>query len=97
MPMIRRLFQLFRRRRKKRHQASLVVMRLADMGVVHPGQDNDRACSMCGEPVGIYPSGQAVLKAYPTLKIVCSICLPQKKGVDTLGALAEIGQGVPRR
>jgi hypothetical protein len=54
----------------------LIVMRLADMHRVHPSQDNSRVCATCGEPVGIYPSGQRVLKTDPTIRIVCSRCRP---------------------
>jgi hypothetical protein len=49
-------------------------MRLADMLLVHPQQDNSRVCSKCGEPVGIYPSGQAVLRGAPDTVITCNHC-----------------------
>jgi hypothetical protein len=52
----------------------LIVMRLADMHRVHPMQDDSRRCSHCNERVGIYPSGQHMLRADPTLRIVCQIC-----------------------
>lgn len=54
--------------------ATLICMRLADMAVVHPAQDNSRVCSKCGERVGIYPSGQKAIKANPGIEIVCSRC-----------------------
>jgi hypothetical protein len=53
----------------------LVVMRLADMHKMHPDQDSSRVCSGCGAPVGIYPSGQAMLKSHPGLAIVCKVCI----------------------
>lgn len=52
----------------------LIVMRLADMRRVHPRQDDSRVCDLCGERVGIYPSGQAVLRHDPTTRIICSEC-----------------------
>jgi hypothetical protein len=52
----------------------LIVMRLADMHRVHPKQDNSRVCAGCGERVGIYPSGQAILRRMPATRILCSHC-----------------------
>jgi hypothetical protein len=52
----------------------LVVMRLIDMTRMHPSQDNSKVCALCGERVGIYPSGQLALKANPTIEIACSVC-----------------------
>jgi hypothetical protein len=52
----------------------LVVMRLIDMHKMHPQQDNSKVCALCGKPVGIYPSGQAQLRADPTTEIACSVC-----------------------
>jgi len=52
----------------------LVVMRLKDMHRVHPGQITAR-CSMCHKKVGVYPSGQKVMKEYPgEVELVCSVC-----------------------
>jgi hypothetical protein len=53
----------------------LVVMRLDDMDRRHPSQDNSRVCSKCGAQVGIYPSGQKVLKNDPSYVIICSHCV----------------------
>ena len=52
----------------------LIVMRLAEMHRVHTKQDNSRVCSYCGHKVGIYPSGQQVLKQHPTMKLRCNQC-----------------------
>lgn len=52
----------------------LVAMRLVDMGKIHPYQDNSKACSRCGQRVGIYPSGQNALKANPGMTIICADC-----------------------
>ena len=53
----------------------LVVMRLANMEMVHPAQDNSRVCAVCNEQVGIYPSGQAILRDNPGTRIVCEVCI----------------------
>ena len=52
----------------------LLVMRLADMHRIHPNQDNSHVCSRCGHIVGIYPSGQDMIKIHPEVRIVCSVC-----------------------
>jgi hypothetical protein len=49
-------------------------MRLSEMTRHHPAQI-ERVCSECGEIVGIYPSGQNVLKHNPNTKIICSKCI----------------------
>lgn len=52
-------------------------MRLKDMQRVHPEQIENK-CASCGEVVGIYPSGQALLKAYPDkIELVCQVCRPE--------------------
>ena len=56
------------------HRPVLLVMRLCDMHRVHPGQDNSHVCERCGFQVGIYPSGQDMLKEHPDARILCSIC-----------------------
>jgi hypothetical protein len=55
-------------------EPTLIVMRLTNMYKVHPRQDESKVCSKCDERVGIYPSGQAALKANPDIKIVCINC-----------------------
>jgi hypothetical protein len=60
--------------------ARLVVMRLIDMHKMHPQQDNSKVCALCGEPVGVYPSGQAAIRTEPTMEIVCSICAKKEFG-----------------
>jgi hypothetical protein len=54
----------------------LVAMRLADMRRVHPKMSRDHVCSACGERLGVYPSGQAMLRTHPEIKIVCQKCIP---------------------
>jgi hypothetical protein len=51
----------------------LIVMRLADMTRVHPEQIV-RTCAACGHEVGVYPSGQEVMRQYPDVELICQIC-----------------------
>jgi len=52
----------------------LIVMRLADMHRVHPDQITD-TCALCGHEVGVYPSGQAIMREYPDrIRLVCQVC-----------------------
>jgi hypothetical protein len=75
----------------------LVVMRLKDMYTKHPNQDNTHKCSQCGFEVGIYPSGQKVLKENPDAVIICQICignLDLTQATPAPGALEEaFGKG----
>ena len=74
----------------------LLVMRLDDMLRVHPDQI-ESICSQCSQPVGIYPSGQTVLKKYGTemVDIVCSHCyVLTKDAVLAPGAREESTQSV---
>jgi hypothetical protein len=67
------MFDWLRRWRQPK-QHTLIAMRLKDMLVVHPRQDNSRVCSRCGQQVGIYPSGQGVIARRPNTIIICQIC-----------------------
>jgi len=51
----------------------LIVMRLANMKVVHPEQVIVR-CERCRHKVGVYPSGQRLIAQHPDIAIVCSVC-----------------------
>ena len=73
LPLLRIQGLMLRLLRMKR-QGVLVAMRLEDMHVVHPMQDNTRSCVRCRHVVGIYPSGQAALKRWPRLEIQCARC-----------------------
>jgi hypothetical protein len=68
----------------------LIVMRLADMKRVHPLQITAQ-CSKCGETVGVYPSGQAIMRDYPgEIELVCQVCKPSGGiQVPVPGALLE--------
>lgn len=79
---------------------ALLCMRLADMNLIHPQQDDSRVCGRCGERVGIYPSGQWVLQCRPDVEIVCQVCAeqdPAQVQVPAPGALEEVGEGIPKR
>lgn len=51
----------------------LIAMRLKDMDRVHPKQITGK-CARCEHEVGIYPSGQEVMKRYPDIEIICQVC-----------------------
>jgi hypothetical protein len=52
----------------------LVVMRLVDMHQVHPEQVT-MDCALCGEKVGVYPSGQKAIRLAPgPVEVVCQVC-----------------------
>lgn len=65
----------------------LVCMRLDDMRKVHPDQI-ERACSNCGQTVGVYPSGQQALKTYPTMPIICVVCADKDRKPGDVAELA---------
>jgi hypothetical protein len=70
----------------------LIVMRLADMKRVHPEQV-EAQCSKCGEVVGVYPSGQQVMRDYPDTKLICQVCkTPGESAVLAPGARQEAAQ-----
>ena len=64
---------------------ALIAMRLDRMRQNHPGQDNTRVCANCGAPVGVYPDGQAELKANAALTIACDVCFAANPGLDGSG------------
>ena len=65
----------------------LIVMRLADMERVHPDQIT-AACSNCNHVVGVYPSGQHVMRRFPDIKLICQVC-KQPGGQNVLAPGAE--------
>jgi ribosomal protein S27E len=73
----------------------LVCTRLADMTVMHPDQSWD-LCHECGHVVGVYPTGQRVIKEYPKMKVVCSDCantlIEPGDEVSPAGSVEEITQ-----
>ena len=77
----------------------LVVMRLVDMHKVHPEQVT-MACALCGEPVGVYPSGQRALRLAPgPIEVVCQVCAnhafdPKKDTPMTAGPFEEVLQEI---
>ena len=82
--------------RRRKQQVTLTVMCVADMWTAHPNTDYSHVCSKCREPVGIYPSGQRVLRRYKSTTIVCNRCAdPGQVGVLAPGALREPMQSKP--
>lgn len=78
----------------------LIVMRLAEMRRVHPEMDSSHKCGCCGEAVGVYPSGQRILKRHPDATVVCNHCVTAddiRMARMARGALAERAQSVPRQ
>jgi hypothetical protein len=80
-------------------QPQLVVMRLCDMFNQHPDQDNSRICGTCGFKVGIYPSGQKIIKDNPNIILICQVCsVPMDKfGIPAPGAIEEAVEMRKRR
>lgn len=79
---------------KKPVEATLHVMRLADMVVVHPQMDRKHICSRCQAPVGIYPSGQSVMARFRNTTIICQMCATPALGVLAPGVKIELQQSV---
>ena len=75
----------------------LVVMRLIDMHKVHPDQ-TVMDCALCGEKVGVYPTGQKVLRLTPgPVEVVCHVCAarevdPKHDVAKPAGPIADIEQ-----
>jgi hypothetical protein len=77
----------------------LLVMRANEMFRVHPQTDWSHTCSECGEPVGIFPSGQAVIKRYrpENIAVICNRCADADElslNMPAPGALSEWKQAV---
>src|SRR5262245_41779649 len=95
--MLDKLRKLFR---GKPEPVRLICMRLTDMQLTHPEQVT-HLCPRCGASVGIYPSGQRVLKTYPgNVEIMCQKCaIPLQPGdywAPAPGALDEARQSRKR-
>lgn len=52
----------------------LIVVRALNMHKAHPRTDWTHQCGRCGEPVGIFPSGQKAIRERPDMEIVCEVC-----------------------
>lgn len=82
----------------KRRRVLLYVMNLEDMVRVHPAMDTAHVCMKCGQRVGIYPSGQAVLKKFGSKRVdvVCNRCgTPPVGSLLAPGAEQELGESRP--
>ena len=73
--MLRGLYKFLFERRQMTYE--LIVMRLGDMFIQHPHQDNSRVCDLCGATVGIYPDGQDFIKKHGKehVKLHCQRCV----------------------
>jgi len=65
-------------------EITLIVMRLVDMTRVHPEQITAK-CSLCGEVVAVYPSGQKVMRQYSDVRLICQVCKSDGNGKHTCG------------
>lgn len=75
----------------------LIVMRLADMKRVHPDQITGK-CAGCSHDVGIYPSGQAVMRRYEDVRLMCQVCrMPGSNAALAPGAEFEPFQSVDKQ
>lgn len=75
----------------------LIVMRLADMKRVHPDQIVSK-CATCGHAVGVFPSGQEVMRHDPDVKLTCQVCkTPGQIAVLAPGAELEPFQSVKKQ
>ena len=78
-------------------RVTLLAMRLADMPLCHPRMIVED-CSLCGHQVGVFPSGQDVMRKYGArVDLVCHVCQqPAGFYVPAPGALAEMSQSACR-
>ena len=83
--------------KKKRGHVVLAVMRPDDMFCVHPRTDFSHVCAQCGHFVGVYPSGQKVLRSYEQVTLICNRCLPPGFAAPPApGAIKERAEAVRR-
>jgi hypothetical protein len=81
-------------------KVALCVMRLADMWLTHPDMDTTHQCTRCGEAVGIYPSGMAIIARAKAVEIICQRCVTEaetRTARPAPGALAEAVRRLRRR
>lgn len=86
---------------RKAHMQTLIVMRTADMRLVHPQTDFSHKCSLCAAEVGIYPSGQKLIRKLGKrqVRIVCNQCVSPSVTLTAQpapGAMGEVGESVRR-
>jgi hypothetical protein len=92
------MWNWLKRKPPKAAEVRLLAMRLADMYKVHPNMDRSHVCSICAEPVGLYPSGQSVLKRYKNVIIVCHVCQTWNADFTPApGSLDEIRESITQK
>lgn len=74
-----------------------MCMRLAEMELVHPLMNREHCCERCGEILGLYPTGQAILAKYgrERIELVCNRCLRPDIAILPETAFAEMEQSIP--
>lgn len=79
----------------------LVAMRAKEMRRVHPDTVFTYDCAKCGARLGVYPSGQAIIREHglDNVTLLCSHCMPEGRFAPAPGALEEIAQSIenPKR
>ena len=91
------IWDWLKRLARKPKQVELIVMRLADMHRVHPDQIT-ATCHGCGHLVGVYPSGQEVMRHYPDVRLTCQVCkTPGENAPLAPGAEFEAFQSVRKQ
>ena len=76
------IFERVRRLFGRPQRVTLIAMREADMVLVHPCMDTQHVCVRCRETVGLFPSGQAVLRQNARVDIVCQHCVTDREGQE---------------
>jgi len=85
---------------KKKQKVGLTCMLAEDMYVAHPKTNWDHVCNRCKLPVGVYPSGQKVLKRRDLdVEIICNRCVALGELVGAMpaskGILQEVKDSIP--
>jgi len=59
----------------QKQQAALMVVRESELQKVHPRTDFRHHCAICQQPVGVFPSGQRLMRRY-AVTLICTHCMP---------------------
>jgi hypothetical protein len=87
------MLEWFFRKYPPQSERILICMRLDEMHRVHPDQIEAK-CSKCNETVGIFPSGQRVLKEVERISIVCNHCAKPDHAILAPGAEREARESI---
>ncbi len=75
---------------------TLICMRKANMTKIHPDMAHDK-CDVCGEIVGVYPSGQGFIQAAGRHNVLinCEKCVPPgSESVPLPGVVEEMKKSI---